>query len=143
MPETYRDYPVMEAAISLVDASPLASGAERVLLGDIVAIRHPRREIGTQERKRFLWLRLYGLDSNELDRLHDRMSLDVDVSYDKRRYAVRLDRLPGLNMTRALDLNDTYQPFLPVDEDTGQVLAEAAPFAVWGLVYDKAAGAFL
>jgi len=157
MPETFRDFAVVEVAILVTDHLSLPSGHERAVEGDIIAIRKPRRVMGTKTRSRYLWLLLEGLDWNPMSIL-DRSNIEPiplddipnpdEIPYDKRRYCIPLDRLkvvaPFLDLARVRDVADKYQPFLNVDEDTGDHLPSSrTPFSVHGLVYDKAFQRFL
>ena len=66
---------------------------------------------------------------------------EPDLRYDKRRYAVPLERLaeldPTFDIDRAKDLNDVYQPYIPLDGDDGTFLSEHSPFQAEGLIWDK------
>lgn len=152
---TSRDYPVAEIALSLEYGGVLASGHERKIVGDIIAIRKPSAGIGMAEMKRFLWLRVEGLEENEFGTLTMLESEEGGpgedlTSYDKRRYCIPLERLkalyPDFDINRALDSDDIYQPFLPVDED-GPALyltsSVVAPLSVEGLVFDKRTRTYL
>jgi len=152
MPESFRDYPVVEAAILVRGSVPLASGHERAQEGDIGLVRRPFAFIGRGERSRLLWLRLEGLDWNEigiLNIVNAEPLNDLDGSvYDKRRYHIPLDRLKQIarfrDLARVRDINDVYQPFMNIDEETGEVLpSPRASFSVHGLVFDKALQDFL
>jgi len=145
------NYPTMEVAISLVDYAPLASGHERVLAGDIIAVRKPDTGIGTKELEDFLWLRLEGLEEDEFSKLTDNISDSTsNIIYDKRRYCIPLERLLELDSTFDIDLTlqagSKYQPYLFVDYelDYSFVLENPLqPFEVSGLVYDKVIGDYL
>lgn len=145
MPYTYRDYPVMEAALSLFHGGRLASGHERATLGDIIEVRLPRGEIGTLERQVFLWLRIYGLDLGDMSQLktpHFSNDELPERQFDKRMYSIPLARLkqvmPSFDMERARDPEDLYQPFFVLDETTGRFVANGqAPLPVQGLILDK------
>ena len=138
MGQTTRDYRMWEAAIAVEDCAPHTNGTkERKLAGDIIALRRPGTAIGRLERSPYLWLRLGGMDENDMARLTD--GLD---GFDKRRYCIPLARLaavvPGFSVARALDAADAYQPFLPSDaEPPYAFLASATVLDVHGLVFDK------
>ena len=143
MSEINPHYPVMEIAISLVDYAPLSSGHERALVGDIVAVRKPSDGIGRKEANIFMWLRVEGLEENEMFMLTN----EVD-GYDKRRYCIPLEKIKELksdfNEQLALDSNTIYQPFLTIDEENGfYFIIENTPLQVSGLVYDKVIGDYL
>lgn len=151
MPFTYRDYPVREVALAIQDRQPLASGHERMQTGDIIAIRKPSRGVGKKEASQYLWLRIQGPDTNELDKLKGMLDEtgtedDPGIEFDKRRYCIPLNRLPGfVDTARVQDPTDIYQPFLPLDEDSLLYLegSQRKPFRVEGLVFDKLTGRFL
>lgn len=133
----------MEAAVSVLTRKPFNN--ERVVSGDIVAIRRPSRGVGFRELSEFLWLRLTGPEVDQLSRLSVSLE-EAGVVFDKRRFCIPLDRLPaGVDLARIADPADAYQPFLPVDEETGLWLegAARAPLKVAGLVCDKTTGLFL
>lgn len=141
MGQTDPKYPIFEVAISCEDCAPHVS--ERKLAGDIIAVRRPGMEIGSGEDKRFLWLRLEGLEENEMAQL-----VASITGFDKRRYSIPLDRLkvlwPSFDMNRALDPNDSYQPFILIDGDGPHWFLDITPaFSVHGLVYDKILGDYL
>jgi hypothetical protein len=150
MSETNINYPVMEIAISLVSYAPLSSGHERVIQGDIVAIRKPYIGIGTKEATNFLWLRVEGLEESEFYRLTDSISDSTsEIVYDKRRYYIPLERLQEIDQEFDLELaltpDSIYQPFLILDEDTYTFILEDGhqPFQVSGLIYDRVTGDYL
>lgn len=145
------NYPVKEIAISLFSYAPLSSGHERVIEGDIVAVRDPDIGVGRKEVEEFLWLRVEGLEESEFDRLTDYVQDSTsDIVYDKRRYCIPLERLieadPEFDINLATDDDRIYQPFLLVDYDTDYsfVLEDGhLPFQVSGLIYDKTIGDYL
>lgn len=154
MPETYKEYPILEIAISTRSRSPLASGSELIQEGDIVAIRRPYHTIGTLEGKDFLWLRIYGEDIYDMGIFVKGVEIidaegDPVAHYDNRRYSIPLERLkeifPALDLDRARDLNDDYQPFIPIDEDNYRYIegAARAEYPLYGLVLDKQTMKFL
>lgn len=121
MGQTHKKYPEFEAAI-LVHNLAVSGAAERAMEGDIVGIRRPHYEVGTKERSAFLWLRLQGLEENDMSQLAAPYE-EADTIYDKRRYCIPLARLkqivPSLDLARVRDRNDAYQPFMSgVDADT-------------------------
>lgn len=156
MPETFREYPVVEVAILVRGNVPLPSGHERAQEGDIIVSRRPFGWIGRGERTRLLWFLLDGLDWNEIVALDIVNTEPIDsgiidpneIVHDKRRYSVPMDRLKEvasfLDLARVRDTTDTYQPFLNLDGDTGEILpSPRASFYIHGLVYDKAFQDFL
>jgi len=152
MSELDPNYPVMEIAISLVSYAPLASGHERVIEGDIVAVRKPDEGIGREEAMNFLWMRVEGLEESEFVKLTDYVvDSTSNIVYDKRRYCIPLEKLveadPEFDLELALEDEFMYQPFLFVDyEDrTFYFLLEDGhlPFQVSGFVYDKVIGDYL
>lgn len=140
-------YPVVEAALSLEDCRSLPSGHERKLTGDIVGIRPPDVGVGRKEMKRFLWLRVEGLEELEFQGLAGPLAFSKTEVYDKCRYCVPLKRLkevdPDFDIEKALDPDLTYQPYLLTDEETGLFLATAPVFSVHGLIFDKLTGEYL
>jgi len=147
MGQTNQKYPVFEAALSLEDAAAHTSGTkERKQVGDIIGIRKPLGYVGSGEMHRYLWLWLEGLEENEMARLTDPLSADPlnedSQHFDKRRYAIPLERLksvvPSFNIARALDVADMYQPFLMPDlESPFRHLTSPRPLNANGLVFDK------
>ena len=149
MSQFARSYPDVEIAISTQSYSPLASGHERVQEGDIVTVVGKlRKSRGIKAGKRYLWVRIYGEEAALMEALRDHIfDLDLDgepgKQFDKKRFCVPLQRLkdqfPALDLARARDPDDDYQPFIPFDEDDFRYLEgpELRPFTVWGLVIDK------
>jgi|SRR3990167_179690 len=141
---TNHNYPVMEIAISCEHGGTHTGGTkERKCVGDIIAIRRPAQAVGRLEQSGYLWLRIEGLEENEMARLTDPIE-----GHDKRRYCIPLDRLaqvvPSFNVARARDLADKYQPFLGVDEDPPfRFICSERPFNVHGLVWDKQTGGYI
>lgn len=148
MGQTNPNYPVFEIAISCEHGGTHSGGLkERKCVGDIIAIRRPAQAIGSKEMSRFLWLRVEGLEENEMARLTDPIEQNGET-YDKRRYCIPLERLqaivPSFNVNRAKDLNDKYQPFLNVDEEPPyRFIGQHRPLNVRGLVFDKLTGRFI
>lgn len=149
MPQTFRDYPVREVALSVEDKATLLSGHERKQEGDIVAIRKPHSGIGSGiESTHHLWLRIQGPDANDMT--YDQVLIEnADQHgdgpiFDKKQHCIPLDRLkvvcPWLDLTRVRDTTDAYQPFLPFDEDDHSYLPglERGVLEVEGLVLNKA-----
>ena len=150
MSELDPNYPVKEIAISLISYAPLQSGHERIIEGDIVAVRDPNIGVGRKEVEEFLWLRVEGLESSEFDRLTDNIQSSTGENYDKRRYTIPLEKFEELDtefdINLALDDDRIYQPFLLVDYETDYtfVLEDGnLPFQVSGLIYDKTIGDYL
>ena len=149
MSDPEQTYGVWEVAIALEDCAPLASGRERKLEGDLIAIRRPANGIGTQEASCYLWLRIEGLSDAEMHRLADPVQVSEDAPiYDKRRYAIPLARLaqivPTISLARLRDVTDAYQPFCEIDQEARyQFLDAAPPLLALGLVWDKEKGEYL
>ena len=144
MGETNRQYPVFEAALSCEDCAPHTNGIhERKLAGDIIGIRRPALGIGSAERSRYIWLRLEGLEENEMWLL-----TELIPEFDKRRFAIPFTRLrqayPDFDISRAMNRDEIYQPFLNVDHNPPYYFLNEVPaFDVHGLVWDKVRGQFL
>lgn len=142
------NYPVMEIAVSLISYSPLESGHERIIEGDIVAIRRPNIGVGIQEAINFLWLRIEGLEESEFYRLTDSITTSAS-DFDKRRYCIPLEKLEEIDNEFDVDLalisDLIYQPFLTLDEDDYTFILEDGhlPLQVSGLVFDKVTGEYL
>ena len=139
---TNPNYPIFEIALSLEDSAPHTGGTkERKLAGDIVAIRRPAQAIGIKEAKTYLWLRVQGLEENNMARLTDSIE-----GFDKRRYCIPLERLkeivPTFDITKALDPNVTYQPFLILDEEDYRFLGSEQPFEIEDILFDKQTGKY-
>jgi len=145
------NYPVMEIAISLVSYAPLASGSERILTGDIAAVRHPDIGVGRKEVEEYMWLRVEGLEEGEFYGLTELIEDSTsEIIYDKRRYCIPLEKIlevvPNFDIDLALDDDRIYQPFLLVDydEDYTFVLEDCClPLQISGLIYDKLIGDYL
>lgn len=150
MSETFINYPIREIAISTENSAPLNSGHERKLEGDIVAVRNVSNGIGSGETKKFIWLRVEGLEKLEMDVLIEPLTEEpFETIYDKRRYCIPLERLqkfvPTFDINRAKDATDIYQPFLNIDEDNFLYLegTESKTLRIEGLVFDKVTGGYL
>jgi len=143
------NYPVMEIAISLISYEPLESGHERIIEGDIVAVRKPYIGIGNKEAIDFLWLRVEGLEESEFYVLTDIVESPSGEKYDKRRYCIPLEKLEETDSEFDIDIALTpdtiYQPFLILDEDNYTFILEDGhlPLQVSGLIYDKVTGEYL
>ena len=147
-----RDYPTMEIAIALWSVLP-----ERVQEGDIVAVRPPGSAIGFKEDKVFLWLLVEGLEANLFEFLTMPVIEPFDATghydgptyteFDKRRYCVPMARLkevyPALDLDKARDPADRYQPFFTLDTDSNFWLTDQPPLTGEGLVFDKVTGVYL
>lgn len=144
MGQTNPAYPIFEIAISCEHGGTHSGGLkERKTVGDIIAIRKPGIGIGLKEMSGYLWLRIEGLEENDMARL-----IDPIEGFDKRRYCIPFDRLkaiiPSLDINRAKDLNDKYQPFLSVDHDPPyRFIGTTRPLNIHGLIFDKQTGRFI
>lgn len=142
MGHTNLKFPVMEILLSTVSYAGLKSGHERKLAGDIVGVRHVNIGAGLRELKRYLWLRVEGIEENDYPFLKKGVK-----GFDKSRFCIPLHRLVQFNsafdIEKAQDINIIYQPFIPVDEETGLWLYEPNPMNIMGLVYDKETGIYL
>ena len=120
--------------------------------------RRPMVGIGLKEAKTFLWLLVDGLAAWELPELTHVLMEPLDPTrlyeppenytrYDKRRFSIPLERLqtiyPSLDLNRARDENDAYQPFYTLDTDNNLWLTSQPPLQATGLVFDKAYGVYL
>jgi len=152
MGETNPTYPDREIAISLEEADDNPSGAERKKRGDIIASRPLGTSfIGEKEGKKYIWLRVEGLEENEFGEfaspVYEPDDPDSGLVFDKRRYNIPLERLeivyPAFNSARAVDLDDFYQPFFLVDSEDFEIISADPPFVVSGLVFDKVTGDYL
>lgn len=152
MSELDPNYPTMEIAISLVSYAPLTSGHERIIEGDIVAVRKPDQGIGREEAMNFMWMRVEGLEEHEFHKLTDYIEDSTShIVYDKRRYCIPLEKIyeidPDFDVDAALEEKHIYQPFLFVDYDDRSfefILEDGhLPFQVSGLIYDKVIGDYL
>lgn len=150
MPETYKEYPIMELTLALESYKDLASGHERCQEGDIVNVRRPKNGTGLGVPKEYLKILVDGFEKNEFDRLTQPIGSGVDENgdviapfFDKRRYCVPLEKL-NLDLVRAKDKNDVYQPFLLTDTDEPFLFLEQnTPLNVYGLIFDKLKGQFI
>lgn len=138
----------MEIMLSTVSYAPNESGWERKQAGDIVAVRRPNIGAGLRELREFLWLRVEGLEESDWGNLNiPNIDWNAKKRYDKRRFNIPLQRLvqfdASFDIAKAQDVNIIYQPFLPVDEETGLWLANPRPINVMGLIHDKQTGIYL
>lgn len=151
MGETNPTYPDREIAISMEEADDNPSGTERKKRGDIIASRPAGSYIGAQEGKKYIWLRVDGLEANEYGEfampVYEPDDPDSGVIFDKRRYCIPLERItelyPAFNTARAVDLNDFYQPFFLIDSEDFEIISADPAFDVAGTVYDKVIGDYL
>lgn len=145
MGQTRKVYPVVEVAVLLESKAPLASGHERAVEGDIIAVRPPNAGVGMLEMHRHLWLRLAGWEEGEIATLTEG-AREGEVRHEKRRYRIPLARLkqikPDFDEAKARSTAEVYQPFLTVDEDTGLFTATTPPLDIHGLVLDTATGRY-
>lgn len=147
-----RSYPVVEVALACWSAAP-----EHVQEGDIMARRHPQIGIGMNEAKLFLWLLLEGLTAEQyaawkfpIYEPYDPLGLyepktDYTV-YDKRRFNIpfsRLSEVVSIDLVRARNPLDEYQPFYTIDQSNHLWLTDSIPLQVSGLVWDKVLGVYL
>lgn len=150
---TPREYPTVEIVVCAHSEVP-----ERRQEGDILAVRRPDIGIGLAEAKLYLWLLVQGLAANEYDHLDDSIYEPFDPTgeydprsayplFDKRRYCIPFTRLqavfPTLDLSKARDTNDPYQPFYTIDEDNNLWLTDRTPLAAEGLVFDKVNGVYI
>ncbi len=150
MPGTYKKYPIMELTICLEPHKNLASGHERCQEGDIINVRTPKIGTGLGVPKTHLKILVEGLEVSGFDRLKEPIASGMDDNddiikpiFDKRRYCIPLDRL-NLDLNRARDKNDVYQPYILTDTDEPYVFLDSSKvFSVYGLVFDKLKGRFI
>lgn len=139
---TNRDFPIVEIAIRV------CSNPEfwRTGAGDIIAIRPPDLGVGTLEQHHLLWLRVEGLEHNEIWRLAEWLEESGGIC-EKRRFCIPLSRLkeldPSFDIAKATDLEQVYQPYLLVDEETGFYLTGGPIFDATEIVFDKLTGQWL
>lgn len=145
MGQTHKVYPVVEVAVLLESKAPLASGHERAVEGDIIAVRPVNAGVGMLEMHRHLWLRLSGWEEGEIAEL-TRSAEEGGQRHEKRRYRIPLARLkvilPGFDEAKARSKAEVYQPFLTVDEDSGLFASTTPPLDMNGLVLDTATGRY-
>jgi hypothetical protein len=148
-----RNYPVAEIGIALWSMVP-----EHVQEGDILEVRQPDLGIGLKEAKQCLWLLVDGMEQFEYGELKEGLYEPFDATgaydppgdytrFDRNRYCVPLARLqtvfPSLDLNRARDDADAYQPFYTLDTDNNLWLTGLTPLAIEGLVFDKVNGVYL
>jgi hypothetical protein len=148
-----RDYPIAEMALAVYSMAP-----EHVQEGDIMAARAPDIGIGLKEAKRYLWLLIDGLELFEFGALSAAVYEPFDptgaydphsayTKFDRARYCVPLERLqtvfPSLDLNRARDEADAYQPFYTIDTDNNLWLTDLTPLPIEGLVFDKVNGVYI
>lgn len=102
--------PIYEVAI----AARTFDGPGRAQEGDIILAREPLGEIGKFEQEDYIWLLL------ESDLSTD--ELMAPGATGKRRYSINLATLQGgaVNLARARNPRDTYQPFFTVNPIDGR-----------------------
>ncbi len=143
MPFTFRNSRIRQLGLYVKSEAPLATGHERIQEGDIGVVLDPNEGITGSERYHYLWLRVEGLDDSDMDRLQDpnQPVRGGKAFWDKRRHCIPFRRLkeiyPPLDLAKVGDPIDKYQPFLPIDNDTGLFLAARPPLSVFGLIFDK------
>lgn len=150
MPETYKEYPIMELTICLQSQNSLVSGHERMQEGDIICVRKPNIGTGLGVPKLFLKLLVEGLELDEFNRLVEPIGSGRDANgeillpfFDKRRFCIPLRKL-DIDLDRARDPNDTYQPECQVDTDEPfYFLSFKVPLYAYGLIFDKLTGRYL
>ena len=110
----------------------------------------PGQGVGLKEAKRYLWLRIEGLDTRaEYDVLAESIYEpdEEGTRYDKRQYCIPLAKIKELDssfdLDKARDTDDLYQPYLVVDGDTYEFVTSELPFQVSGLVFNKETGLYL
>jgi len=132
-------YPVREIMLCTVSGAVVDTD-KRKFVGDIVAVRQPDIGAGLRELKRYLWLRVEGLEESDWG------LLEAETDFEKRRFCIHLERLKQFNSNfdpqKAADPDIIYQPFLPVDDD-GLFVFDSNPINVLGLIYDKEFGIYL
>jgi len=145
-----RAYPTREIAIAVFQKAP-----EHIQEGDLVTVRPPTAGIGMKEAKLWLWILVDGVGSIMLDAAvyepYDPTGIYKPrsnyIRYDKRRYCAPLARIkqlyPALDLDRARDPGDAYQPFYTLDEDSNLWLTDHTPYAAEGLVFDKVKGVYI
>ena len=147
-----RSYPVAEIAIGLDNRAQ-----EFTQEGDIVAIRAPGIGIGLAEAKLWLWILIDGFELYKYDELINPViepfdatgAYDPPASYtkfDRRRYCVplaRLNQVLTIDLNRARDTADEYQPFYSLDQDNHLWLTDRTPLAAEGLIFDKVLGDYI
>jgi len=147
-----RSYPTAEVAIALFSGQ-----GERLQEGDITSVRKPQIGIGLKEAKTRLWLLVQGPQYIEYAGLKEKVTEPIDptrlyedqayIKYDKRRFCIPLARLiqvfPTLDLAKARDLGQAYQPFYTLDTENHLWLTDRIPLDTAGLVFDKALGVYL
>lgn len=140
----------MELTICLQSQNSLASGHERVQEGDIVCVRRPNIGTGLNVPKTNLKLLAEGLEYDEFTQLVEPMGSGLDDNgdvlepyFEKRRFCIPLRKL-GIDLNRARDPNDVYQPKCQVDTDEPfYFLSFQAPLDVYGNIFDKLRGRYI
>ena len=135
-------YPVMELCLSTVSGAVVDTD-KRKFVGDIIAIRKPTNGAGLRELKRYLWLRSEQIEEN------DWAVLVQSTQYEKRRFCIPLERLKNFvtdfDVEKAMNREIIYQPFMPVDKQTGLWLYKDSCNTIdaLGLIYDKKYGIYI
>jgi len=140
------DFPIRQVALFIGNRSD--ASRERLREGDILCSKNPVYFDGglTRGSRQFLWLLLSGLPRTQMDMLKMSNSPvpEETLRYEKKRFSIPFSRLPALvDLARVRDPKDEYQPFMPIDFDTGRHLIKTPPLDVHGLVYDKVQMKFL
>ena len=134
---------IKEIAISLFDSH---GGVEE---GDVIECRDVSNGIGLKEAEGYLWFRA-DISPSLADVLRGpQMDINNHV-VNKRRFKIPLQQIKNVidanfDLDRARDLNDNYQPYLPID--AGCLFTDPDPqtFAIEGLdlIWDKSTEGYI
>ncbi len=134
---------IKEIAISLFDSH---GGVEE---GDVIECRDVSNGIGLKEAEGYLWFRAD--ISTSLAEVLKRSHTDIDGNIvNKRRFKIPLQQIKDVidadfDINRARDLNDNYQPYLPID--AGCLFTDPDPqtFSLEGLdlIWDKSTEGYI
>lgn len=92
------------------------SRSGNTLEGDIIVVRKPLGYVGKKEQRSVIWVLMDDSDLPDPSRLRGDSRLGETF---KHRFNIALADLTGLDLTRARDTRDAYQPFVTVNRRDG------------------------
>lgn len=138
MADTFRRFPQMEILICAKD-EPDNGNHLRKKEGDIIDVREVGMVdgLGSQEVGKYIVIRCEGVE----EKFYEDLTQSEGIS-DKRRYHIpleELDRQISIDLIKARDPNEKYQPYVPIDVNDGTFINEMQVplFNPVGLIEDK------
>lgn len=140
------NFPVAQVAITFQGHSGNVFRKE----GDIAGMRIDEiNGFGLRTVKPYIWMRLTGLEENELFNLAipNTEGIEEGIIFNKYRYSTPItkiiEKFPDFDLSFARDINMIYQPFINLDERNHIITWKHEPFDVRGFVWDKQFETFL